>query len=308
MQFELENRLAASWPCSEWRDCHVLIAVSGGADSVALLRAVAALKRECGGPGAVYVAHLNHGLRGEAADADEGWVEALCQEMGLAVSVGRADVGELANQAGDGWEAAARLARYDFLRTMAEQIGARFVATAHTADDQVETVLHHILRGTGLAGLAGIPPTRPLSPSVTLVRPLLRTTRGEIVEYLKVLKQNYRSDASNADVSYTRNRIRQVLLPLIRDRFNSEVDAALLRLAGQASEAQHWLGGHAQELVKKCVTFAGSSSTPARLDQDEDRHDSSGSKNSSAPPPSSSLRRRLPACESSALHWRVNRR
>ena len=136
-----------------------------------------ALKKEASGSGTLYVAHLNHALRGSDADADEAWLKALCQRWNVPLELGRANVSEIAVQHGDGLEAAARTARYDFLRQTAERLGARFVATAHTSDDQVETVLHRLVRGTGLAGLAGIPITRPISPSVTLVRPLLDVRR-----------------------------------------------------------------------------------------------------------------------------------
>src|SRR6476646_5281935 len=166
-QLAFEKQLALAWPCDQWQDAHVLLAVSGGADSVALLRAVLSLKDTCGGRGAVHVAHLNHALRGDAAAADQAWLDKLCRRLGVSLVVGRSDVRSRAAEQGDGLEAAAREARYEFLSSTAEQLGARFVATAHTADDQAETVLQRIVRGTGLAGLAGIPSSRRLSSSAT---------------------------------------------------------------------------------------------------------------------------------------------
>jgi tRNA(Ile)-lysidine synthase len=253
VQLSLERRVAEAWPTAEWRDAHVLIAVSGGADSVALLRAVLSLKKLAGGHGAIYAAHFNHGLRGPAADDDQAWLEALCERLGVALTTGRADVSLLAAEQGDGWESAARGARYDFLRGAAEQIGARFLAAGHTADDQAETVLHRIVRGTGLAGVAGIPATRPLSPSVALVRPILEVGRRDVLGYLAAIGQDYRADATNADPRFTRNRLRHGLLPAIRGQFNPDVDAALVRLARQAAEAQQWIAEQAERLADEAV-------------------------------------------------------
>ena len=218
-----------------------------------MLRSAISLKKEAGGSGTLFVAHLNHALRGSDADADETWLTALCQRLNVPLELGRAEVLELAAEHGDGLEAAARAARYDFLRRTAEKLGARFVATGHTLDDQVETVLHRIVRGTGLAGLAGIPFTRPLSPSVTLVRPLIHVRRRDVLDYLAVIGQDYRTDASNADPRFTRNRLRHELLPLLREQYNPLVDAALLRLATQARESQQLVADSAADLAELCI-------------------------------------------------------
>src|SRR3569623_1408931 len=164
-----ERRLAEDWAPSDWSDLTVLVAVSGGADSVALLRGMAALRRS--GPGRLIVAHFNHALRAAAAE-DERFVVELCRELGLVCEVGRSRVAERAAECGDGVEAAARHARYEFLQATADRLGARYVATAHTADDQAETILHRILRGTGLAGLSGMSRSRPLGQAVPLLRPM----------------------------------------------------------------------------------------------------------------------------------------
>ena len=251
----LETQIEEAWPNVEWRDSHVVVAVSGGADSVALLRALWAVKQERGGRGRLVVGHFNHGLRGAEADADQLWVERLCLWIGVEALVGRADLTHVRVSPGDGGEAAARTARYDFLRRTAEDLGARFVAVAHTEDDQAETVLHRMIRGTGLAGLAGMRKFRPLSPSVTLVRPLLDVRREAIVRYLTSIGQDFCSDASNADLRFTRNRLRHVLLPLLQREFNSEVKTALLRLASQAAEAQQLVSDQAGPLMAECVKF-----------------------------------------------------
>jgi tRNA(Ile)-lysidine synthase len=232
-----------------------VLAVSAGPDSVAMLRAALTLKKKSGGEGALFVAHLNHALRGGDADADEAWLKSLCQRWNVPLELGRADVTQIAARQGDGCEAAARAARYDFLRQTAERLGARFLATAHTADDQVETVLHRILRGTGLAGLGGIPNNRPLTASLTLVRPLLRVRRCDVLEYLASLGQDYRLDRSNTDLRFTRNRLRHELLPLLREHYNMDVDSALLRLATLARETQQLVADQAAELFPQCVSI-----------------------------------------------------
>jgi tRNA(Ile)-lysidine synthase len=255
MRHPFESRFDAAWPAPSWCDSHVVLAVSTGPDSVALLRAAIVLKNEAAGSGGLFVAYLNHGLRGTSANDDEAWLRTLCQRLNVPLEIGKADVPELAAQAGDGIEAAARNARYDFLRQTAEGLGARFVATAHTADDQVETILHRIIRGTGLAGLAGIPSTRPLSPSVTLVRPLLGVRRREVLDYLAAIDQEFRTDPSNIDPRFTRNRLRHELLPFLRENYNVDVDAALLRLAVQAHESQQLIANLAAGLAPQCVVL-----------------------------------------------------
>ena len=250
-----ELAVEQAWPAAEWRDVHVVLAVSGGPDSVALLRAALAIKGRAGGRGRIHLAHLNHGLRGTAAAADQAWLAALCRPLGVPLEVAHTDVSALAAEQGDGWEAAARTARFDFLRDTAERLGARFVAVGHTADDQVETVLHRLIRGTGVAGLAGMPATRPLAPTVALVRPLLGVGRREVLAYLDAIGQGYCRDVTNDEPRFTRNRLRHQLLPLLRSDFNPDVDRAVLRLAKQAGELQQAIGRIADELVTRCVNF-----------------------------------------------------
>jgi tRNA(Ile)-lysidine synthase len=129
--------------------------------------------------------------------------------------------------------------RYDWLRQVAQDAGSRWVATGHTADDQAETLLHRLLRGTGLHGLRGIAGQRPLAPDVTLVRPLLAVPRSQLLAYLESLGQPYRQDSSNENLRLTRNRIRHELLPLLRERYNPAIVSVLCHLAAQAEEAAH---------------------------------------------------------------------
>jgi tRNA(Ile)-lysidine synthase len=189
------------------------------------------------------LAHLNHQLRGPESDTDQDFVTGLHAELvaggthALELCVGRLDVGKEAREQGGNLEATARRLRYHWLAGVARERGLGWVATGHTASDQAETVLHRLLRGTGLQGLRGIAGRRPLEPGVGVVRPLLQATRAEVLAYLRGLGQPYREDRSNRDLRHTRNRIRHELLPHLAERYNPRVVAVLARLAGQADEA-----------------------------------------------------------------------
>ena len=259
----LETKLAAAWPPHDWREVTVLLAVSGGADSVALLRAVAALKMGTGGAsgtlspkigaGRLVVAHLNHQLRPRESDADEAFVVDLCRRLGVACEVGRVRIDLASPAGGDGLEAAARQARYEFLEAAAARVGARYVATAHTADDQAETILHRIVRGTGIGGLAGMARARRLGPA-TLLRPLLGFRRRELLAYLADRGQPYCEDSSNANTRFTRNRIRHELVPQLAAQFNPGVVDAVLRLGSLAGEVQGVIETLADALADRCVS------------------------------------------------------
>jgi tRNA(Ile)-lysidine synthase len=239
----LETRFATAWPPTQWRRERLLIAVSGGSDSTALLCWLARV----GDPDRLTVGHLHHGLRHEADD-DALFVRELAQSRGLAYVEGRADVAALAANTGDGIEAAAREARYTWLTNTARKIGARYVVTAHTADDQVETILQRILRGTGIAGLAGIPRVRLLANDITLIRPLLEYNRAELQQYLGLLGQAWREDASNTSRAMTRNRLRHELIPQLEREYNPDVRAALLRLSSLAEDARRIIDRRLDEL------------------------------------------------------------
>lgn len=249
---DFERRLAESWPPECWQDVSLLLAVSGGADSVALARGIHALKQS--GAGQVVVAHLNHGLRGEESEADQQAVVELCRQLDLPCELGRRDVAAAADEAGDGLEAAAREERYDFLHQTARRLGARYVVTAHTADDQAETILHRILRGTGLTGLAGMPRSRPLSEAVSLIRPMLDMRRSDVLDYLTALGQPFRQDASNRDPRFTRSRIRCELLPQLERDYNPAVVDALLRLGTLSGEVQATIDHEVAKLADSVVT------------------------------------------------------
>ena len=205
------------------------LAVSGGADSVAMLRIFAELRTRLGI--AVLVLHFHHQLRGTEADEDERFVKALAQELHLEFESGRADVAGEARLRGWNVEDAARRLRYQFFSSVAEARSLNRVAVAHTANDQAETVLSHLLRGTGLTGLAGIYPAAGL-----IIRPLLEFRREELREFLTSLKQPWREDASNQDTSRMRARIRHQLIPLLLRDFDPAAVTRLSRFAKHALE------------------------------------------------------------------------
>lgn len=247
-------KLAAAFPPESWRDVTTVVAVSGGADSVALLRGVVLLKGS-GGEGRLIAAHFNHRLRGAESDADEAFVRQLARETGIPCEVASSAVPT--DSTGDGIEAAARAARYAFLTDAAHRVGARYVLTAHTSDDQAETVLHRILRGTGISGLAGIPRARELSPAVALLRPLLGVSRQEVLAFLASLEQPFREDSSNAALHFTRNRIRNELLPFLEKEYAPALRASLLRLARLAEENQSCLASQLKPLLSRFAEFRG---------------------------------------------------
>jgi tRNA(Ile)-lysidine synthase len=204
------------------------VAVSGGADSVALLRLLESLRDKLGIT--MLVVHFDHMLRGAESGADALFVEELARARGLECVVGREDVAAAASAHKWNLEDAARRLRYAFFERLVAEGRATRIAVAHTADDQAETVLAHILRGTGPAGLAGIYPAVG-----SVVRPLLAQRRNDLREHLSALGQGWREDASNRDVSRQRARIREQLVPLLERDFSP---GAVDRLAGLAELAR----------------------------------------------------------------------
>lgn len=187
----------------------VLCAVSGGRDSMALLHVLGRLAET--GNFQIAAAHFNHQLR-PTASRDENFVRDWCREHGIRFLCGRGDVRARAAETGTGIEDAARSLRYRFLEQSAESIGAVKIATAHHRDDNAETVLLHLLRGTGLRGLCGIPPVRG-----RIIRPLLETGRADIDSYIAAYRIPYVEDETNGDAAYTRNRVRLEVLPLLEE-------------------------------------------------------------------------------------------
>lgn len=238
----------------EFTSKSVLVAVSGGPDSVALLLGLGALCQEFALT--LHAAHVHHGWRGAEADGDAEFVRNLGRSLHVPTEILQITSDHQPQMADKSREEGARDVRYQLLLQAATRTHCDVIAVGHTADDQVETVLHHIVRGTGLAGLAGMPSERRLTDAIRLIRPLLGVTRADVLQYLADRQQSYRVDATNADVNLTRNRLRHALLPLLREKFNPRVDAALLRLARQAGEATQLLDELAQHTLDQVLLQA----------------------------------------------------
>lgn len=253
---QLCRYLRSSWPDERWRDVTVLVAVSGGADSVALLHALVEIKHRVKGNGRLVVAHYNHAVRGEKADADQAFVRETAEQLGLKCEIGcwqspADEAGRAPNAPSD--EATMRSSRYAFLAGTAHRVGARYVATGHTLDDNVETMLHHLFRGTGPAGLAGMPAHRELASDVLLIRPFLSVDRKLVRESLRAIELPWREDDSNVDPRWKRNWIRHTLLPLIEQQYPAASQRIGSALASQRKlvemldgQADQWIELHCQ--------------------------------------------------------------
>ena len=233
MFYDLSARILSSLrsDCRLQPEDTVIVGVSGGIDSVFLLTRL----HELGQP--MIAAVFDHGLRPEAAE-ECSFVQSFCSERGIPCIPGSADVRSHAETVHTGIEAAARELRYRFLFDTAEKNQAAAVITAHHANDRAETVLLHLLRGTGIDGLSGMRPyalPNPFSETIPLIRPLLGITRAEIEAYMAANRIPYREDSSNTDTEFTRNRIRLDLIPKLEREYNPKIVESLCRLAETAS-------------------------------------------------------------------------
>ena len=243
----------------------VVVGVSGGADSVCLLHVLAKWRKGLGIN--LHIAHLNHQLRGVESEADAKYVSHLAGSLGIPVTIDRQDVAAYRLGRNFSIEEAARELRYAFLARVAGEVGANRIAVGHTRDDQVETILMHILRGTGITGLCGLAPCSPMAydsqgmsvraedlsvgtgqrSNLLVIRPLLDITREETASYCQEHQLDPRIDSSNVSLSFFRNRIRLQLLPQLR-QYNPSVDQALLRLANIAKEGSAFIEQQASGL------------------------------------------------------------
>jgi tRNA(Ile)-lysidine synthase len=225
----------------------LLVAVSGGPDSVALLHFLARHRKRTSEPVALVVGHVNHGLRGDESDQDAAFVRDLAASWGIPCVEARAPLTPGAS------EDACRRARYDALRELAARAGASRVATAHTADDQAETVLLRLARGAGLRGLSGMP-VRGTVRGVRVVRPLLGVTREQVHEYLGRHGLAFRTDSTNLSSRAARNFVRREIVPRMRERVNPRVREAILRAAGAIREANAFLDAEARRALPAVIS------------------------------------------------------
>ena len=227
----------------------VVLAVSGGADSLTLLHILHGLRERL--KITLHVATFDHGLRPQAID-DVLFVQRVANALGLPTHTGHGDLSKQTN----GSEAVAREARYQFLAQVARKVGARRIVTAHHAGDQAETVLMHLLRGAGLQGLRGMQHTAPLptAPDLLLVRPLLFARRADLLAYCRQHGLGYRDDPTNQDTTFTRNYVRHKVLPMLKN-LNPDVESALLRLAENAAVDQTFIEQAYQQGFRPQVDF-----------------------------------------------------
>lgn len=242
-----------------------LVAISGGADSTALLRGLVQLQPEFGWE--LTAAHFDHRLRGVESAADAAWVRELAAKLQVPSCIGAAEE-DLPRD-----EESARRQRYTFLELASRESDCPLIATAHTADDQAETVLHHLFRGTGVAGLKGIPVERSLTAGLTIVRPMLGVTRAQVLGFLESLGQDFRRDSTNADVKLTRNWLRHDILPVLQQRW-PQVAVTLCRLAEQAEELSAAMSQLARELLSAALVDDGAEVVRVRVSplMDRPRH------------------------------------
>jgi tRNA(Ile)-lysidine synthase len=243
-----ESVILQSWPASKWSNMTVLIACSGGADSTALFRSLMNVKQDST---TIVIAHFNHKLRGKDSDDDQAFVQSLAEQLRI-----RCEVAFNADSNSSS-EDSLRNQRYEFLEQVALKIGARYVVTAHTADDQVETILHRLCRGTGPSGLTGISMFRDFGSQLVLARPMLNLWRTDVENYLRDINQAYRIDASNQSDGYTRNRIRNAVIPVLESAVNSEAKKRILESSQSIAEIVDWLSAQAKSFINAHVRIEG---------------------------------------------------
>ncbi|MCK4802209.1 tRNA lysidine(34) synthetase TilS [bacterium] len=230
----------------------VLVGVSGGPDSVCLLHILNRCRKEMAL--SLHIVHINHGIRKRESKREEKFVSHLAGRMSLPITVKSLDVPSYARKKRLTIEEAARDMRYSVFEQLAGKLNAKKIALGHTASDQVETVLMHLLRGSGPQGLSGIPPVRKLG-STAIVRPLIEVNREEILNYLKKNNLTFCLDSSNRKTEYFRNKVRLKLLPLLRKNYNENIDGALLRLSEILKEENAYWERVVERVLGKVVSW-----------------------------------------------------
>ena len=226
----------------------IVLGVSGGPDSICMLDNLRELKEEQIIEFEIYVAHINHMIREEAID-DEKYVQEYCKKYNIECFVKRADVQKIASEKKIGTEEAGRKVRYDFFEEVLQKTESNKIAIAHNKNDKIETIIMHLLRGSGLSGLKGIEPIRDNK----YIRPLLECERTEIEQYCEDKKLNPRIDKTNFENEYTRNKIRNIVIPYIKKEFNPNIIQTLSRLSDLAADESNYIELQTQKTFEKIL-------------------------------------------------------
>lgn len=226
----------------------IVLGVSGGPDSICMLDNLREVKEEQVIEFEIYVAHINHMIREEAID-DEKYVQEYCKKYNIECFVKRADVQKIASEKKIGTEEAGRKVRYDFFEEVLQKKESNKIAIAHNKNDKIETIIMHLLRGSGLSGLKGIEPIRDNK----YIRPLLECERTEIEQYCEDKKLNPRIDKTNFENEYTRNKIRNIVIPYIKKEFNPNIIQTLSRLSDLAADESNYIELQTQKTFEKIL-------------------------------------------------------
>lgn len=226
----------------------IVVGVSGGPDSMTLLNILISLNKSSKLNYKIVVAHINHGIR-EEADEETKYVQEFCEKRNIPCYVKKEKVEELAKECKIGTEEAGRKLRYSFFEEVANKCQANKIATAHTANDNAETILMNIIRGTGLSGIKGI----EIKRENKFIRPIIEPTRTEIEEYCEEKKLNPKLDKTNKENIYTRNKVRNELIPFIEKEFNPNIITSLNRMSQLVSKEDEYLENEVKRIYKEIL-------------------------------------------------------